>query len=142
MSKWVHFMLNCIKSKVVQIRTTIKDILRLRIIYETFVCKLFAQLIKMKRVCISANPHPVFVGVIWLEQTTPCTPCKCASQLRHTPIFLTIHRLEQTILPTPWSGCASQLRHTPKITRKINQLFQFCKKHEQLLIFLRICTGR
>ncbi len=25
------------------------------------------------------------VGVIRLERTTPCTPCKCASQLRHTP---------------------------------------------------------
>ena len=25
------------------------------------------------------------VGVIRLERTTTCTPCKCASQLRHTP---------------------------------------------------------
>ena len=30
---------------------------------------------------------PIFiVGVIRLELTTPCTPCKYASQLRHTPI--------------------------------------------------------
>ena len=26
-----------------------------------------------------------FVGVKRLELSTPCTPCKCASQLRHTP---------------------------------------------------------
>ena len=26
------------------------------------------------------------VGVKRLELSTPCTPCKCASQLRHTPI--------------------------------------------------------
>ena len=26
-----------------------------------------------------------FVGVRRLELPTPCTPCKCASQLRHTP---------------------------------------------------------
>ena len=30
--------------------------------------------------------YNLFVGVIRLERTTPCTPCKCASQLRHTPI--------------------------------------------------------
>ncbi len=29
----------------------------------------------------------VFVGVVRLELTTTCTPCKYASQLRHTPIF-------------------------------------------------------
>lgn len=28
----------------------------------------------------------ISVGVIRLELTTPCTPCKYASQLRHTPI--------------------------------------------------------
>jgi hypothetical protein len=28
------------------------------------------------------------VGVRRLELPTPCTPCKCASQLRHTPIFV------------------------------------------------------
>ncbi len=28
-----------------------------------------------------------FVGVIRLERTTTCTPCKYASQLRHTPII-------------------------------------------------------
>ena len=25
------------------------------------------------------------VGVIGFEPTTPCTPCKCATRLRHTP---------------------------------------------------------
>jgi hypothetical protein len=31
-----------------------------------------------------------YVGVVRLELTTPCTPCKYASQLRHTPplVFL------------------------------------------------------
>lgn len=29
-----------------------------------------------------------FVGVVRLELTTTCTPCKYASQLRHTPIRL------------------------------------------------------
>ena len=28
------------------------------------------------------------VGVKRLELSTPCTPCKCASQLRHTPIVI------------------------------------------------------
>ena len=28
------------------------------------------------------------VGVIRLERTTTCTPCKYASQLRHTPWFV------------------------------------------------------
>ncbi len=28
------------------------------------------------------------VGVVRLELTTTCTPCKYASQLRHTPPFL------------------------------------------------------
>ena len=27
------------------------------------------------------------VGVKRLELSTPCTPCKCASQLRHTPML-------------------------------------------------------
>lgn len=27
----------------------------------------------------------ILVGVIRLERTTTCTPCKYASQLRHTP---------------------------------------------------------
>ena len=48
--------------------------------------------VKKERVCIIANPHSVFVGVIRLERTTTCTPCKYASQLRHTP-----HRP-----PEPW----------------------------------------
>ena len=29
-----------------------------------------------------------FVGVKRLELSTPCTPCKCASQLRHTPMLI------------------------------------------------------
>lgn len=28
-----------------------------------------------------------YVGARRLELPTPCTPCKCASQLRHAPIF-------------------------------------------------------
>ena len=26
-------------------------------------------------------------GVIGFEPTTPCTPCKCATKLRHTPVW-------------------------------------------------------
>ena len=29
-----------------------------------------------------------FVGAKRLELSTPCTPCKCASQLRHAPNIL------------------------------------------------------
>ena len=34
----------------------------------------------------SVEPRDLYlVGVKRLELSTPCTPCKCASQLRHTP---------------------------------------------------------
>lgn len=39
----------------------------------------------------SLNP----VGVIRLELTTPCTPCKYASQLRHTPKEVQIYKIYQ-----------------------------------------------
>lgn len=35
------------------------------------------------------------VGVIRLELTTPCTPCKYASQLRHTPKEVQIYKIYQ-----------------------------------------------
>lgn len=31
------------------------------------------------------SPFLELVGVVGLELTTPCTPCKCATRLRHTP---------------------------------------------------------
>ena len=38
---------------------------------------------------------PFSVGAKRLELSTPCTPCKCASQLRHTPnnlsCFISLH---------------------------------------------------
>ena len=39
-----------------------------------------------------------FVGVVRLELTTTCTPCKYASQLRHTPIFLTDAKLGKNLI--------------------------------------------
>ncbi len=43
-----------------------------------------------KRLCLSVESLSV-VGARRLELPTPCTPCKCASQLRHAPIvFVTI----------------------------------------------------
>ena len=28
----------------------------------------------------------ILVGTVGFEPTTPCTPCKCATKLRHAPI--------------------------------------------------------
>ena len=47
-----------------------------------------------KTILMSGNIKKV--GVKRLELSTPCTPCKCASQLRHTPNFLTAF-FEQSI---------------------------------------------
>ena len=41
--------------------------------------------IKQKKVALSNN---LFVGVLRLERRTPCSQSRCASQLRHTPIFV------------------------------------------------------
>ena len=35
------------------------------------------------------------VGVVGFEPTAPCTPCKCASGLRHTPSVLRIAHATQ-----------------------------------------------
>ena len=50
----------------------------------------------------------LIVGVNRLERSTPCTPCKCASQLRHTPIIPGYLPTFTVDPPDPGSGCASQ----------------------------------
>ena len=42
---------------------------------------------KKRPICLRQTSLFDLVGVRRLELPTPCTPCKCASQLRHTPIF-------------------------------------------------------
>ena len=36
---------------------------------------------------LTRNPLISMVGVKGFEPSTPCTPCKCATRLRHTPIL-------------------------------------------------------
>ena len=33
------------------------------------------------------GPCLLLVGVTGLEPATPCTPCRCATKLRHTPTY-------------------------------------------------------
>ena len=43
------------------------------------------------------------VGVIRLERTTTCTPCKYASQLRHTPFNFAVAKVEKKSIRSPFS---------------------------------------
>lgn len=43
------------------------------------------------------SPFLELVGVVGLELTTPCTPCKCATRLRYAPNELRIMRHSKKI---------------------------------------------
>jgi hypothetical protein len=54
--------------------------------------------------------RPLFlVGVRRLELPTPCTPCKCASQLRHTPILCKEQNFEKLQTQTGNKICSMQV---------------------------------
>ena len=65
------------------------------------------------------------VGVRRLELPTPCTPCKYASQLRHTPFFFEAAKVQKFpfVIPTFEKNLFF-------VKRKIRKPFPIYKEHQ------------